>query len=253
MHAHEIAQSLQAVGLTQKEAEVYLALLSLQSATAYRVAEKCEVKTPTVYLTLEDLRRKGLALKVPHAKKALYAAVDIEEYLRERRKHLDAVRAMAPYLHAMSGEKQPSVYFFTGVNGLKEALNYKIDTMRGKRFHSFYGNFAGSNEVVADFYHAWDKKAVAMDIAFDLLIFKNEKRSLYYENILQLAKQNPEQVRTKFLKEYPYPPTISVEIAESFVRIVNDKDLQATVIDDPNTASAFRTIFSLIWDKKDRG
>jgi len=244
-----MAHTLQTVGLTEKEAAVYVAVSSLQSATAYRIAERCNVKTPTVYLTLEELRKKGLVLKVPHAKKALFAAVDIEEYLREQRKNIDAVRSIVPQLHALGGEKQPNVYFFTGVHGVTESLGYGLETMRGKLFHSFYGNFAGSNEAVADFYHKWDRRAVAMDISFDLLIFKSDKTSAYYENILQLAKNNPDQISIKFLREYLYPPNISVEIAENFVRIVNDKDLQVTIIDDKNTAAAFRQIFQIVWER----
>ena len=66
-------KELEAIGLTEKESVVYVALLSLGTGTAYRIAEECSVKKPTVYVILEDLRKKGLVLKVPHAKKALFA------------------------------------------------------------------------------------------------------------------------------------------------------------------------------------
>ena len=91
-----LAQTLQQIGLEEKEAEVYLALLSLESSTAYQIAQHCEVKKPTVYVILEELRQKGLVLKVPHAKKALFAARNITEYLHEQRQKIKAVETIVP-------------------------------------------------------------------------------------------------------------------------------------------------------------
>ena len=68
----DLLKNLGQIGLTDKQAKVYLALLSLESSTAYEIAQHCEVKKPTVYVILEELRQKGLVLKVPHAKKALF-------------------------------------------------------------------------------------------------------------------------------------------------------------------------------------
>src|SRR3990167_7744709 len=97
----DLAKNLEQIGLSPKEAQVYLALLSLESSTAYEIAQHCEVKKPTVYVILEDLRQKGLVLKVPHAKKALFAARDISEYLHEQRRKLGAVESIVPQLQAL--------------------------------------------------------------------------------------------------------------------------------------------------------
>ena len=117
-----LAQTLEHIGLSEKEARVYLALLSLESATAYRIAEHCDVKKPTVYVILEDLRKKGLVLKIPHAKKGLFSARDIGEYLHEQESRLKAVRLMLPKLHALGSQNKPGVFFFTGLQGVAQAI-----------------------------------------------------------------------------------------------------------------------------------
>src|SRR5262249_51099781 len=98
----QLIQTLEQVGLKPKEAEVYLALLGLESSTAYEIAQHCLVKKATVYAILEDLRQKGLVLKIPHAKKALFAARDINEFLEEQRGKIRAVEAVVPRLLSMS-------------------------------------------------------------------------------------------------------------------------------------------------------
>ncbi len=239
---------LEQAGLKEKEAEVYLALLALESSTAYRIAEHCEVKKPTVYVILEDLRQKGLVLKVPHAKKALFAARDIGEYLQEERRKLYAVEAIAPQLQALGGVGRPNVYFFTGLRGCAEALEFKFDSMRGKTFHSFYGSLMGGNLEIMKLYSAWDKRALANDMSFKL-VMAEEAKNKYYKDIADLAETEPESIHIQYLKNYLYPPNISVEIAEDFVRIDDEKNLQVTIIDDRSTADAFRSIFNTVWAK----
>ena len=53
-------------------------------------------------------------LKVPHAKKALFAARDITEYLHEQRQKIKAVETIVPQLHALGGPARPE--FTTSIN-----------------------------------------------------------------------------------------------------------------------------------------
>ena len=244
----DFGKTLQQIGLKEKEAAVYLALLSLESSTAYQIAQHCDVKKPTVYVILEELLQKGLVLKIPHAKKALYAARDIGEFLEEQKRKLRAVEAIVPQLQALGGATGPSVYFFTGLRGIAEALEFKFDSMRGKTFHSFYGSLMGGNPEVMKIYNAWDKRAVASDMSFELIMSEDAKNN-YYKTVADLAKADPESVQVRYLKDYLYPPNISVEVAENFVRIDDEKNLQVTIIDDKCTADAFRSIFRIVWEK----
>ena len=244
----DFGNTLEQIGLKEKEAEVYLALLSLESSTAYQIAQHCDVKKPTVYVILEELRQKGLVLKIPHAKKALYAARDIGEFLEEQKRKLRAVEAIVPQLQALGGATGPSVYFFTGLRGRSEAREFKFDAMRGKTFYSFYGSLMGGNPEIMKLYSTWDKRAVANDMSFKLIMPEDAKNS-YYKTVTDLAEAEPESVQVRYLKDYLYPPNISVEVAEDFVRIDDEKNLQVTIIDDKSTADAFRSIFQIVWEK----
>lgn len=244
----ELAHTLQQIGLTEKEARVYLALLSLESATAYRIAEQCDVKKPTVYVILEDLRKKGLVLKVPHAKKALFAARDIQEYLREQEIRLKSVRSILPKLQALGVKDKPGVFYFTGLNGVAQAIDHKFDSMRRKTFHSFYGNLAGASEDVIKLFDTWDRKATSADISFNIVMAKLENDA-YQKNLVELAKREQARIKIAFMEQYVYPANIHFEIGEDFLRIVDAINLNATIIDDKQTADAMRQIFQIVWEK----
>lgn len=244
----DLSKTLEQIGLTEKEARVYLALLSLESATAYRIAENCEVKKPTVYIILEDLRKKGLALKIPHAKKALFAARDIGEYLEEQEAHIKAVRSIAPKLHDLGIKNKSNVYFYTGSRGVMQAVEHKFERMRDKTFHSFYGDLANASEELVRLLDTWDRKAVAINISFKLILPRVADDS-YQKNLINLAKTREDLIDIRFLEQYVYPSNTHLEIAEDFVRIIDSKNLSATIIDDKPTADAMRQIFQIVWEK----
>jgi DNA-binding MarR family transcriptional regulator len=244
----DLAQNLEQIGLTEKEAKVYLALLSLESSTAYEIAQHCEVKKPTVYVILEDLRQKGLVLKVPHPKKALFAAKDLSEYLAEQRGKLNAVQSMIPRLLSLGSVNKPKVYFYNGLRGMADALDYRFDSMRGKTYHSFYGNLAESDPRVIALYDRWDTDATNAGISFNIVMPKNGI-SQWQTGLKTLVDRQNERIHIKLLEEYSHPSNISIEIAEDFVRIDDAKFLTATIIDDRATAEAMRQIFNIVWSK----
>jgi len=243
----DLIHILEDIGLSEKEAAVYLVLLSLETATAYQIAEHCEVKKPTVYVILEDLRKKGLVLKVPHAKKALFVAQDITEYLTAQESRLKNARSIVPKLHALGSNPKESVYFFNGLRGMVQAMDYKLDSMRGKTFHSFYGNLESVSEEIIKMFGTWDKKAISTNVAFRLIM--PEKNKDRQKNLLALAEEEREQIQIHFLNPYEYPGNVSFEIGEDFVRIMDAKNVTATIIDDKSTAEAMRQIFNVVWER----
>lgn len=243
-----ILRALEQIGLKDKEAKVYLALLTLESSTAYEIAQHCEVKKPTVYVILEELRHKGLVLKVPHAKKALFAAKDIGEYLAEQRGKLNAVHSILPRLQSMASPNKPKVYFFNGIRGFAEAMDYKFDSMRGKKYCSFYGNSADTDERVRQLYERWTPDAVAADVSFDLIFPKTQAENPNYPAVQRLS-EFPDHIRIKYLEEYTQASHLSIEIAEDFIRIDDAKNVTSTIIEDKATADAMRQIFDIVWQK----
>ena len=65
----KIIEKIQKIGLSDKEAKVYLYLLTSQGAYPSKVATETRLNRSTVYKILTSLSIKGLATEIEHGKK----------------------------------------------------------------------------------------------------------------------------------------------------------------------------------------
>lgn len=129
---------LRDIGLSEKEAAVYLALLANDKARIADISKKADVKRPTTYVILESLAHKGLVSETTHNKKTYYVAEPPEklEYfverqirqLEENKKSLGVVVPQLKSIQQGQGER-PVVQFFEGKDGL---LSSNVDTFAAK-------------------------------------------------------------------------------------------------------------------------
>ncbi|MFA6383170.1 MAG: helix-turn-helix domain-containing protein [Parcubacteria group bacterium] len=124
-----LERDLEKLGLDDKEAKIYLALLELGEANIQQIAKKSGVKRTTVYDIIESLKEKGLLSSATRHKKITYSAEDprtLEEKLDERK---NTLKRIMPELLSIANamDKKPKIRFFEGSEGIKEV--YK-DTLK---------------------------------------------------------------------------------------------------------------------------
>lgn len=115
------------VGLSEKEAKVYLATLELGAETAQRIARKAGVNRATTYVILQGLMKKGMTSTFSKGKKTFFSAEPPEqldhllrkqeEDIFEQRRDLEKI---IPELRALynRAEGKPKVRFFEGEEGV---------------------------------------------------------------------------------------------------------------------------------------
>jgi len=239
-----LERKFEEIGLSGKEASVYLALLKVGRGTAYKISKLAGVKTPTTYLMLDELLKKGLALKIPHAKSRIYIAKTPDEYLEEQKNKLRAFEAILPQVMSLASQKDESkVITFDGYDGIKNALEYKIDTMKDKKFFSFYSHLPSPDEKVLKIFDDWNRKAIKNSITFKTIM---PDAPGTFDLIDSLEKKYLNSL--KLIDMSLWSSEISIEIAEDFVRIMSTKDLQATVVDNKKVSHAMKQIFNMVWD-----
>ncbi|MBD3360629.1 hypothetical protein GF366_02380 [Candidatus Peregrinibacteria bacterium] len=82
-----IQKILTEIGLSEKETQVYLALLQLEHTTVQWIAKKTNLNRTTIYDILESLQKKGLVRFYVKDKTRYYIAAEPErltEILEER-------------------------------------------------------------------------------------------------------------------------------------------------------------------------
>ena len=71
-----LEKELQEVGLQEKEAKVYIAMLELGRATAQDIAKKADVNRATTYFVMENLMKKGLASAIDEGPRQYFLPED---------------------------------------------------------------------------------------------------------------------------------------------------------------------------------
>ena len=121
------------LGLTDKEARVYIALVSLGESVVYVIADRAGLKRPTAYVTLNSLVQKGFAKRIPKARKQLYFPVSPDEVYAQARERLRNSERILPELRAMTQAGQSGKVQTTCYEGQDQVLQAFMDTLN-------YGN-----------------------------------------------------------------------------------------------------------------
>ncbi len=115
-------EALKLLGVKEKPAQVYSALLALGASGVKDVAKKANLKRPMVYVYLEELIRDGLVQKTPIGKKEYYQAVS-PKFLESRlEQNLLAFKKEMPELELLheQGKGRPKVTIFEGEKGINQ-------------------------------------------------------------------------------------------------------------------------------------
>lgn len=240
-------QALRQVGLTEKEAGVYLALLQLGRATAYSIAVKSGFKRPTTYLILDDLVRAGYAVEVPQAVKKLYEARPPEEVFSVARERLRTAEAGLPGIQALVRKRQgrTQTLYFEGLAGLEQALQYRLRDAANKEFVGFYADSA---------------EAPPESVGLTLRYFEDcQKRGVHFRGLVPkspnlAAFHRGNRTAGREFRQLPaaaYSSRASIDTLGDLVRIIdiNGPVPQATLIENAEVAKAVRQIFELVWAK----
>ncbi|MDP2668293.1 MAG: helix-turn-helix domain-containing protein [bacterium] len=239
----QIVEALQNIGLNEKEAKVYTALLSLGESTAYVIADRAGLKKPTTYVILEQLIKKGAARLIPRAKKARYAAIPPEELLAMSEERLQFTKKILPELLALAeGKTQKSkTLFFDNLPAVKKAFLNQAKIMAGKEMIGFYAHAGEASKDLLSFFDEYNdelkkRKVSLRGIAPDSPDLKHFRDSdAEYDRTMKIVP----------FEEYSAP--ISMDIGEKHVMFFEFKNTQATLIESERIANTMRQIFEMLW------
>ena len=242
----QFLNELQNLGLTDKEAKVYIALLRLGSASAYAIAEESGLKRPTTYIILDELRKKGLANKVPRAKKQIFIPRSPEEYFASLEERLSGAKKILPQLMAFAdGKKQkPKTLFFEGLKKIKDVYAWHIKQMKGKEITGFYAHAGEETPELKKFFWDLAEEFKKNDVHIRGVVPEHPNLEEYREADKRYDRD------FKILPFEEYSSDISIEITDNYVIFFNYHDQQITFIENKDIARTMKQIFELVWEKK---
>ena len=241
----ELVRKIEPLGLSEKEARVYISLLQLGRASAYSVAVKSGLKKPTTYVILDLLIEKGLAIEVPREKKQLYIAKPPEELVTRAEINLYTAKKILPELTALRKNvdiAKARTMYFEGIEGVRQALWYKEKEMRGKEFVGFYASAKDASPELLALFHEWNEHNIKHHT-------KIRGLTVYDESIEKFRKKYPDTYENtvRFLPKELYTANVSIDVGENFVRIDLIAATQAVIVESKEFADMVKQLFEIVW------
>lgn len=243
----EIIENLKSIGLEDKEAKIYVALLKFGQATVGDIADEAGIKRPTTYVILDELRKKGLVLKIPDAKKAMFQAKTPDEFFAQTVENISNFEKVLPKLRSMSPSKQAiKTLYFEGVQGIKDALYYRIEDLKDSIDEGFFAKHEGVSNVMVEMQDKWIKDLQKNQIQIGGVTPDHPSTRMYVEKYKGIFNN------FLFAPIEDYSADISIEVTNKFVRILDFYDLKAIIIENPRVVRALGQIFKLAKGKYEK-
>jgi HTH-type transcriptional regulator, sugar sensing transcriptional regulator len=245
-------KELQDMGLSEKEAKVYLASLEVGRATADQLAKQAKIVRSTTYVQIESLMKKGLMSTYEEGKKT-YFAPESPEYLKRifelKKKELEAKEAelkdfLPELLQKFEGAgERPVVRFFDGKEGIASLREEALST-KDKQLIVLSSNDA-LNKVFSDAERtAYSQRRSAKDITTKLL---------YTRESGKISDEPQPHTERGFLKPDQLNLATDILIFDDKVGIMTLKGkLLGVLIQSKEVRDSMAAIFNLLWSQAEK-
>jgi sugar-specific transcriptional regulator TrmB len=236
-------KTLENFGLTEKEAKVYLAIISLGRDTVVSIAKKSELKRSTVYITLESLIKKGLARKIPKDTTTLYVAEDPNYLLNLLAEKEKSIKDVIPLLQAMYNEKKakPQIKFYENADGIKKIYG---ELRQAKKYIYFYGSI---KDIAKDFSAEMLSYQIVKQMGIEVReIMSSNSFDQKYAHELIAYKNRKHTVRLLRKGEF-FPLDSAIVDDDKFFVMSLKENMFGIIIESKDIAQSFKLLYELAW------
>jgi len=244
---------LEKLGLSEKEAKVYLATLELGTASAQKIAQKANLNRPNTYVLLNSLITKGLATTREEGKITMFEASTPDQLkliLRKKEEELKAeTRELAetmPQLRAIFNlaANKPKIRFYEGFEGqlaMREAAGLDKD----KDIYSFVS--------LDDLLTAFPKYDVVQEK------HRIERDTTSHVIYTRLAGPQPEAPQFKRIgrfipkDKFPFSGSLTIHPLSHKVYIsIYKNTVLGLVVEDKDISKMFFNLWQLAWEAAEK-
>ncbi len=182
---------LQYLGLVEKEARVYTAMLSLGNATILQISREAGINRTTIYPIIESLRSKGL-LKISYeGLKRRFVANDPQVLKQVWEKRTFEAEKNIQQLQSLygKGQQQTSIEIYEGLTALKAVYESLIRDIQTGEDYCIISNPEEWLEADEKYFLDFTKRRAKRDINIRLLLEDTSVSKFYLESQKQLNQK----------------------------------------------------------------
>lgn len=254
----QLVNQLRSVGLGEKAAQVYAAVLDLGVAYPSKVSEITKLNRTTVYHVLTDLAVKGLVSEVERKKKLCYQIEKPNRLIsftksqirlaEERAERAEKLLPDIMGLYALTPEK-PRVRFFEGIEGILAVYEDHVTDVEPYEMVSYSNVDQLMQRLPAQFVTDYIKRKERIGITARA-IFPDTPFGASYNK--ELYKHVPKKILVQARRipaaTFPYEADITV-YSTNKVSVINFQKNEpiGVIIENETIARMMRMIFELAW------
>ena len=247
----ELQNKLTHIGLSDKEAGVYIALLELGRGTVSQISRRANINRTTGYDILDSLSAKGLVIASGKEPKQEYSAESpenlsrfISEEIKVRHEALKKTEEIIPELKSIHNMTDRSrVRFYEGVEGLIEVYE---DTLTSHEPIRAYATVDDMHKGLPNYFPKYYKRRAGNGIHIRAIIpdteIGRERRSLDKEEMRESALVPADK--------FYFSPEIN--IYDNKVMIASWREKLGVIIESAEIADAMKKIYELAWAEAKR-
>ncbi len=243
-----LQNELFSIGLSNKEARIYLACLELGPTNIQNIANKTNIKRSTVYETLENLKEKSLMHVTTKGKRKQYLASEPENLLQTIKEKERALKEILPQLKSINniGFAKPKITFYEGKEGLRDIY---MEALKSSTNNADW--ISPMKSVLETVGIEWMEHYVELKVKKNYWI-----RSIHVSDLLidSYKYQDPATFE-KTLRDVRFSPKNmqipnAIGIYDNKVAVLSSrKEGFGFIIESEDYAQSMRELYSLLWDK----
>lgn len=237
-----LQKNLQKLGLSENEAKVYLALLSIGFCTTGPIIKKTGLHRNIVYETLNKLLNRGLvSLSIQKGKKH-FRVLSPAKILQQEKNQFDLAQEIVPTLIKMQKTEKQEVILYEGVEGFKNAHLDAIGQMKNNG--TIYVLIAGGDKwtaIMKDALKKFDHIRIKQKVNIKIVALENQRKSMSEQ-----AKRTLFEAR--FLKKSFENPADTAIYGDVTLIMVYGNPVFAIMIKNPQIAKSFQQYFNIFWE-----
>ncbi|MBI5065528.1 hypothetical protein HZA97_04780 [Candidatus Woesearchaeota archaeon] len=240
------ANDLRKIGLSETEAELYLALLKMGASNVQKLVEETGLYKSNTYDALERMCEKGIISKIIEGKTRVYQLqqpASLIEFISKKKSEIEQQERIAKRLseqveltkkHFVSPE---TAIVLKGLQGVKQIYS---DIIKEKLDYLAFGSPKESEIIIGDYYwqnlHAKQKE------------YRIKAKMIFHKSLRNWTKIIPKNlIELKFFDEEFEPLTETTIYGTKVAFVVWTEKPIVTIINNEHVANSYRQIFNLMW------
>lgn len=244
MQNKDIKDTLVDFGLSEYEAAVYLAAITLGPATVNKIAKHSGVKRTTVYPIIDSLKKKGIMNIEIKGFKQLFVAENPErlENIIEQKK--DRLKGMLPKLSALYSLKsgESLIRYYEGLAGVKTVYDSILDGLKAGDDYLIISDMERFLKMDRPYFTAFIERRAKLNLKVKTII-QDTGDAQYYKKI----ERNTNQEIKILGKDADFTANLVI-LPNKIVITQMVEPIVSIIIENKSIVEMQRKEFNIIWN-----